>query len=156
MLICPGSPAAQKIRDRELAIRIPTEIELAAMSDSELLEARKNMSPCFAYALPYWDGRQYVYRRDDHQPFPLILSDSCGNEPGQLMSPNHNGFFQALCGDGSVRMFQRVLVLGNDDVYRNARGEVAAGRSPRDTVLGPSEATPTGIQFISRQRRFGE
>jgi hypothetical protein len=156
LLVCPGSPAAQKIRDGELKIQIPTETQLAMMPEAELIEARKNMSPCFAYALPYWNGEQYVYRRDDRRPFPLILSDACGNEPGETMSPNHNGFFQALCGDGSVRMFQscRVVVFGNDDVYRNALGEVAAGRSPSDTVLGPSEATPAGIQFISQPRRF--
>ena len=58
------------------------------------------------------------------------------------MSPNHNGVFQVLCGDGSVRVFvsRRVPGLGNDDLYRNERGLVAAGCSPSDTVLGPSEA----------------
>jgi hypothetical protein len=158
LLVCPGSPAAQKIRDGELEIRLPTTAQLAAMSHEELREARKNMSPSFAYALPYRVGDTYFNRRDDRQAFPLILSDALGSEPGQLISPNHNGFFHALCGDGSVRMLQscRVLVFGNDDVYRNEMGVVAAGCSRDDTVLGPSEATPAGIEFISQPRRYGE
>jgi hypothetical protein len=146
------------MRDGELAIQIPTTQQMAAMSRSELMKARKNMSPCFAYTLPYRVGRQYVYRQDNRQPFPPILSDACGSEPGQSISPNHNGFFQALCGDGSVRVFVscRVPGPGNDDVYRNELGQVAAGCSPSDAVLGPSEATPAGIQFISGPRRLGE
>jgi hypothetical protein len=34
----------------------------------------------------------------------------------------------------------------NDDMYRNARGVVAAGCSQRDFVLGRSEAMP-GVEF---------
>jgi hypothetical protein len=158
LLVCPGSPAAQKMRDGELSIQLPTTLQLAAMSPSDLMEARKNMSPCFAYTLPYRVGRQYIHRQDNRQPFPPILSDACGSEPGQSMSPNHNGFFQVLCGDGSVRVFvsRHVPGLGDDDLYRNERGQVAAGCSPSDTVLGPSEATPEGIQFISTRRRLGQ
>jgi hypothetical protein len=158
LLVCPGSPAAQAIRNGGAAVRIPTPLQLAMMSHAELLEARKHMSPSFAYALPYRSGERYVYRRVDHHPFPLILSDASGSEPGQTISPNHHGFFQALGGDGSVRMFEscRVPGFGNDDVYRNAFGVVAAGCDPGDMVLGPSEATPAGIEPIARPRRFGE
>ena len=148
LLVCPGSPAAQKMRDGELAIQLPTTLQLAAMSRSELMKARKNMSPCFAYTLPYRVGRQYVYRQDNRQPFPPILSDACGSEPGQSISPNHNGFFQALCGDGSVRVFVSCRVPGLGTTTTCTATSAARSRraaAPAMRCSAPARRHPRGF-----------
>jgi hypothetical protein len=151
-LVCPAAPLADQIRNRKFKVRIPTTAELEALSPDERAEARKCMSPFFAYQFPYRKGNQYYYRQDDRRPHALILSDTSDIEPSELMSPNHHGIVQVLCGDGHVRLFRSYRVPGfNDDMYRNSKGVVAAGCSPRDAVLGRSEATPAGIKFVSRR-----
>lgn len=151
-LICPGSAAAEEIRAGRRAVQIPTRAQLAAMPIDELVEARRNMSPCYAYALPYRIGDEYYYVRDEQRRFVPVISDAWDGEPSHPMSSNHRGFFHALCSDGSVQtlMSCRVPVFGNDDVYRNQKGMVAAGCSQTDAVLGRSEATPAGMDFIAR------
>lgn len=157
-LICPGSAAAADIRAGRLVVRIPTRAQLAAMPAVQLAEARRNMSPSYAYALPYRMGDEYFYLRDDQRRFAPVLSDAWNGEPAQPISSNHRGFFHTLCSDGSVQTLKscRVPVFANDDVYRNQKGEVAAGCSPSDAVLGRSEATPAGIQFIAHPWNLDE
>jgi hypothetical protein len=112
-------------------------------------EARQQMSPCYAYQFPHYIGNRYVYLKGEQQKLAPVLSDASGVATGDAMSPNHNGVVQVLFGHGGVRLLQSCLVpTYNDDLYRNARGEVAAGCSRRDFVLGRSEAMP-GIEFTS-------
>jgi prepilin-type processing-associated H-X9-DG protein len=109
------------------------------------------MSPFYAYQFPYRERNQYVYLRGQHQNLAPVLSDTSDVAPGE-MSPNHRGVVQVLFGDGSVRLFQSCWVPAvKDDLYRNARGLVAAGCSRRDAVLARSEASP-GIEFPSSYR----
>jgi hypothetical protein len=152
LLVCPGAPLADQFRAGESAVQIPTRAQLVAMSPSERAEARRNMSPFYAYQFPYRIGNQYFYRSDDRNSLSPVLSDTSDSEPGQLTSPNHRGVLQVLFRDGSVRLFQSCLVPAfDDDLYRNAQGVVAAGCSHRDAVLGRSEAMP-GIEFARQSR----
>lgn len=157
-LVCPSSPAATAIRSGSLVVRIPSRARLAALSGEDLAEARRTMSPCYAYALPYRIGNEYLGPRDSRRRFTPIVSDAWDGEPTQPMSSNHHGFFHTLCTDGSVQTLLscRVPVFGDDDVYRNQLGVVAAGCSQNDSVLGRSDATPAGIEFIARPQGFGE
>jgi prepilin-type processing-associated H-X9-DG protein len=151
LLVCPGAPLADKIRAGEFAVSVPTTVRLFQMGPVARAEARQQMSPCYAYQFPYRDGNRFVYPRGAQQRLAPVLSDTSGAAPGEVMSPNHNGVMQVLFGDGSVRLLQSCLVpTYNDDLYRNARGVVAAGCSPRDFVLGRSEAMP-GIEFTSHR-----
>jgi hypothetical protein len=153
LLVCPGGPLADKIRAGEFQVTIPTRAQLASMSPRELAEARRMMSPFYAYQFPFRRGNYYTYRQDDRQPLAPILCDASSGEPGEIMSPNHAGMVQVLCADGSVRQFQSCRVPAfDDDLYRNLNGVVAAGCSPYDAVLGRSEATPAGVEFVSRSR----
>ena len=148
-LVCPSAPLADEIRAGEFAIRIPSRAELEAMTPAERAAVRERMSPFFAYQFPYYDGNDYVYMRDQRSPFALLISDTSG--PDHDMSPNHDGFVQVVRGDGGLRTLQSCQVPGGDpDLYRNARGEVAAGCSRRDVVLGPSGATPGVPVPVSR------
>jgi len=141
LLICPSGPLADKIRASEYSVWIPRRAELESMTTPQLAEVRQRMSPFFAYQFPYYDGEKYVYMRDQRNPFGLLISDTSSTD--EDMSPNHDGFLQAIGADGRLRYLKSCEVPGGDkDVYRNARGEVAAGCDRSDIVLGRSEATP--------------
>jgi hypothetical protein len=148
LLVCPGAPLAERVRTGEFTVQVPTPAELAALSPADKAAARHAMSPFYAYQFPYRVGSRYIYLRGQHQNLAPVLSDASDAEPGEV-SPNHRGVVQVLFGDGSVRLFQSCWVPAvKDDLYRNARGVVAAGCSRRDAVLARSEAIP-GIESTS-------
>jgi prepilin-type processing-associated H-X9-DG protein len=154
LLVCPAAPLADKVRAGEFAVQIPTMRQLAVMRRSELAQAQQRMSPFYAYHFPYQHGKRYVYRRDDRKSFTPILCDTSHSTPGEMTSPNHPRVVQVLFGDGHVRLFQSCLVPAiDDDLYRNARGAVAAGCGPSDAVLGRSEAVLPRIEFASQRRQ---
>jgi hypothetical protein len=152
LLVCPAAPLADKIRAGQFAVRVPTMRQLAVMPGRELAQARQVMSPFYAYHFPYQVGNRYLYRRHDRQSFAPILCDTSDAESNGMVSANHYGVVQVLFGNGSVQLLQspRVPAL-NDDLYRNARGVVAAGCNSRDAVLGRSEAVLPRIHFVSRR-----
>jgi hypothetical protein len=82
-------------------------------------------------------------RRDSGDLFP-ILADRPSLDPFAA-SPNHYGSGQnVLYIGGDVRWCtQRTVGVDLDDIYLSKRGLVEAGENRTDTVLGPSEATPT-------------
>jgi hypothetical protein len=153
LLVCPAAPLADKVRAGEFSVRIPTMRQLAVMSPHELAEARQNMSPFYAYHFPYQQGNQYFYRPHNRQAFAPILCDTSDTVSGEMVSANHHGVVQVLFGDGSVQLFQSCRVpTFDDDLYRNARGMVAAGCDPLDAVLGRSEAVLPRINFAALQQ----
>jgi hypothetical protein len=149
LLVCPGAPLADKVRSGEFAVRVPTGGELSQMTGAELATVRQQMSPFYAYQFPYRAGERYVYPLGRLQNLAPVLSDTSDVVPGESKSPNHHGVVQVLFGDERVKRLQSSRVPQfNDDLYRNARGIVAAGLSRLDFVLGRSEATP-GMEFTS-------
>jgi hypothetical protein len=149
LLVCPGAPVTERIRDGEFAVRVPTSTQLDQMEPWDQTEARQRMSPCYAYQFPYRVRNGYVHLRGEKQKLAPVLSDASDAATGEVMSRNHNGFAQVLFGHGGVRRLHSCVVpTYNDDMYRNVRGVVAAGYSPRDFVLGRSEAMPA-IEFTS-------
>jgi hypothetical protein len=79
-----------------------------------------------------------------------VLADAAGDEDHGSMSPNHGGHIVLVqCGDGNLQMLTSVTLPGlNDDMYHNNLGKVAAGMGPLDTVLAPSDVTPSGDVFV--------
>ena len=152
LLVCPAAPLADSIRSDQIGI--PTSAELGAMSASELATARQNMSPFFAYRLPYRIGQQYHQIRADRLTPSPLFSDTSGAEQDGLMSPNHGGsIVQVTNQDGSVKpLYSCTMPEFNDDLFVNALGFVAAGVSRHDIVLGRSEATPAFAFPGPRQR----
>jgi hypothetical protein len=149
LLVCPAAPLANKVRAGEFVVHVPTMTRLYTMGPVARAEARQIMSPFYAYQFPHFVDNRYIYPRDAEQNLAPVLSDTSDVAPGETMSPNHNGVVQVLFGHGGVRLLQSCVVpTYNDDMYRNARGVVAAGISRRDFVLGHSGATPA-IEFNS-------
>ena len=149
LLFCPDGPLADRLRAGEIAVWIPSAVQLRRMLPAERAEAAKYMSPFFAYQFPYRKGDRYVYLRDERSPHALILSDA--PDVDDDMSPNHAGIIQALKGDGSVACYSSYrLPERNDNFFRNAEGMMAAGCERRDIVLGRSEAMP-GIEFTAHR-----
>ncbi len=146
LLVCPGAPLADKIRSGEFTIRLPNAEEIRAMTPVQLAHVTSTSSPFYNYRLPYRVGGHYCNIRDEHRNLSPVLSDASGGEPGDLTSPNHGGkVVQLLCADGSSKSLRSFALPGIDeDMLRNDLGEVAAGLTPLDTVLGPSNATPGG------------
>jgi hypothetical protein len=149
LLICPGAPVTERIRADEFAVRVPTMAQLEQMEPWDQTEVRQQMSPCYAYQFPYLINNKFIHLKGVEQKLAPVLSDASDAATGDVMSPNHNGVVQVLFGHGGVRRLQSCVVpTYNDDMYRNARGVVAAGCSPRDFVLGRSEAVPA-IEFTA-------
>lgn len=144
ILVCPGAPLADEIRCGKFVMRVPSKIELQAMSPAQLAQAKRNMSPFYAYRFPYRIGQQYYYVRAERVRLSPLFSDTPGTEEDGLMSPNHGGsIVQVMCRDGSVKSLTTRTVPGiNDDLFRNALGLVAAGCDRQDSVLARSEAMP--------------
>jgi hypothetical protein len=153
LLVCPAAPLADAIRSGQFVMRIPSSAVLRSMSPAQLVVARRNMSPFYAYRFPYVVGDEYHYIRDQRLPRSPIFSDTSGTEQDGFMSPNHGGeIVQVTSQDGSVRSFRSCTVPGfNDDLFLNAVGLVAAGVGRQDTVLGRSEATPA-LETSARSR----
>ncbi|MEX0613714.1 MAG: hypothetical protein WD738_08560 [Pirellulales bacterium] len=144
LLVCPGAPLADAIRSRQFVMRIPSLSQLRSMSPRQLAQARRNMSPFYAYCFPYRVGDKYHHIRDQRLPLSPVFSDTAGAEQEGFMSPNHGGsIVQVTSQDGSVRSLRSSTMPGyNDELFVNSLGLVAAGLSRQDAVLGRSEATP--------------
>ncbi len=142
---CPGSPPqpATHVTFAQLD-------ELRRTQPDEFRTIARNLAGCYAYSLGYRDEitgehRGLTRALDGRTP---IMSDapSCeaANDVGPGNSPNHEGRGQhVLFIDGSVQwMTTRNAGIDNDDIFVNADQRVAAGRGPRDSVLGRSDAVP--------------
>ena len=139
LLVCPGAPVADKIRAGEVcgerSHHNPT------ISNGPRCAGRGAAANVAMLRLSVPVLRRQPFRppaRRSSRRLAPVLSDTSSVATGEVMSPNHNGVMQVLFGDGSVRLLQSCLVpTYNDDLYRNARGVVAAGCSPRDSRPGP-------------------
>jgi hypothetical protein len=140
---CPGDaprpPSALTFADLEL------------LGPEEFRAATRSLAGCYAYSLGYLEpgglGLLGLTRTTDGNV--PVMADAppaldSGNDVGPGNSPNHGGKGQnVLHRDGSVRFWtRRTLGADGDDIYLNADQRVAAGRGPRDAVLGSSAAVP--------------
>jgi hypothetical protein len=138
-LLVPGSDL-----DRRGGHRIPTLEELeAAVGTPRFEELVQTMGGDFGYTLGHRDadGRLVPNRdlRRSHHPLVADAPASCCEK-----SDNHpDGFHYILFEDGH---FQRLRADGihrdSDHLYRNHKGEVAAGVDPDDAVIGGSHHQP--------------
>jgi prepilin-type processing-associated H-X9-DG protein len=122
--------------------------ELCQHQPSQFREVVRRLAGCYAYTLGYGDlpANHHGLRDDDGDGLPLLADrpDYTDGRLGTGNSPNHGGLGQnVLYIDGHVRFStNRKAGVNEDDIYVNQHGEVAAGRSRLDSVLGASAATP--------------
>jgi hypothetical protein len=116
----------------------------------EFRETIRRVGGSYAYSLGYSvngkrDHHGLTRRMEDELP---IMADrppftSAANF-FTANSPNHGGRGQNILFIGGHVRFctSRFAGLNNDDIFLNVDHRVEAGRGPRDTVLGSSEASP--------------
>jgi len=146
LLKCPGAPLADKFRRGELKLNLPKAEEIRSMPAAQLVSVTARSSPFYNYRFPYRVGETYYNIRNEQRSHSPLLADASGDDDHGSMSPNHGGGLVLVqCGDGTLQMLTSVTLPGlNDDMYHNDLGKVAAGMGPLDTVLGRSDATPSG------------
>lgn len=143
LLVCPAAPLANEVRAKRMIIFIPNAQMIRNMSPERLAHVTAQLSPFYAYRLPYQVNGDFQYIRDERSPYSPVLSDTAG-DIGNSMSQNHGGsILQVLCQDGHVRVLNTyILPEMNDDLFHNNMGRVSVGLGPHDAVLAPSDTVP--------------
>lgn len=145
--LCPGSPWAEKLRGKQLVWQLPPPSEAQAMTPVDLATIKKQMSPAYAYRLPFRVGMRYAYIPDLRSPYIAVMADAPSHSTDDFMPENHDCYFvQVLFQDNHVGTQKRCIASDDDDhLFKNDLGIPAAGCDRGDTVLGRSEATPAII-----------
>jgi hypothetical protein len=153
-LVCPSSPLAQSGE----RLVVPSSAELMKATGEQLGNYQRTMGGSYGYALGHVArvGNTLWYRPAGpatnaiNRWFPL-LSDAYDPQAGGPNSRNHGGCGQnVLFADGRVgylsscRMEDKVddEDVVDENIFRNARNDIAAGVHPFDAVLGGSSASP--------------
>jgi prepilin-type processing-associated H-X9-DG protein len=139
-LKCPAQgrsvPQCRSVRELE-------ELYEKQSFDEFRAEARK-LVVGYAYSLGYCDEAGHHGLRSDSGDSLPIVADRL-EDLRQRSSANHGGRGQnVLYLDGHVEWrTNRNAGINLDDIFVNWENQVYAGRALQDTVLGPSDATPT-------------
>jgi hypothetical protein len=133
--------------DTELArsgtFRVPTLEELkAAVGTPRFEEMVRTMGGDYGYTLGHRDAsgtlQRNVNRRRQHHPIMADAPDGSGERSG-----NHpEGLHHLLFEDGHVKRLLPGDLHGDDHLYRNHDGEIAAGVDEEDAVIGDSHHQP--------------
>jgi prepilin-type processing-associated H-X9-DG protein len=123
--------------------------ELDRMNRDDFNHETQTLAGCYAYSLGYQEPSRsglYGLTKSMDGRLPLMAdAPACenGNKVLDGNSSNHGGKGQnVLFIDGSVKFLTTRELSPDDDIYLNADHKVAAGRGPRDIVLGRSDAVP--------------
>jgi len=136
-IICPGSPLAQR-RD----FRPPSLDRIQSARGDELAELRAVMGGSYGYGLGYLANGVYLDRRNLRRPQFAVMADAPSLDRPDRQSLNHGGLGQnVLREDGSVTFISGSR-LGDDDIFCNDNGEIAAGTHLNDAVIAPSPTPP--------------
>lgn len=140
--VCPGSDLAATP-----GFRVPTRSEVRAATGKKLEALRRAMGGAYGYTLGYIDAGGYKAVRNRKRGTFVIVADAPNLALATGQSANHWGNGQnALYEDGHVKFLPtcQACPITKDDLYHNDEGEVAAGKHPNDSVIGPSEIPPLG------------
>lgn len=150
-LVCPSSELAIQVATGRAAVVVPTRAELQVAPVFLLDRLRRFMAGAYAYRMGHLEGNTYVYPRFRADCRSAILADAPARGCGDSVVSNNHG----VCGqnilyeDGHVDFQTGCWSPEQEDhLFLNDAGEVAAGRTPRDSVLGRSEATPGVVRVI--------
>ncbi len=130
-VVCPSTHQPDEHAMEEL---LPEQLQKLRKDQFEQFISRLNS---YGYTLGFTDGNKLMLQRNEHRKeFPLS-SDLPGKGPAN--SPNHGGDGQnVLFEDGHVEYLKSPKVESTgDDIFRNAKGEVAPGVDRNDSVIVP-------------------
>jgi prepilin-type processing-associated H-X9-DG protein len=122
--------------------------DLYIQSEEQFRAVSRNIAGCYAYTLGYTqDGMLLGVRRGIDDGRTPIMSDCPPSDASLYIggnSTNHGGRGQnVLFLDGSVIFAStRFIGLDGDDIFLSRLRRMEAGRDRRDSVLGPSGASP--------------
>ena len=137
-LLVPGSEL-----DRRGGYRVPSlEDVRAAVGTPQFNEMVNTMGGDFGYTLGHRgpDGRLQPYRNLGRSHHPLLADAPA---PCCEKSDNHpDGIHFILFEDGHFKRVTVDALHGDDHLYRNHEGEVAAGIDAEDAVIGDSHHQP--------------
>jgi prepilin-type processing-associated H-X9-DG protein len=120
---------------------------LRAMGEAEFERCAPSLAMCYAYSLGYRDQGGVLHGPGDHPQASWsqtpIMADRPPAEGVMLNSINHGGTGQnVLFADGHIKFLPKRTIGGEDDIFINRDGIVAAGVDASDIVLGYSGARP--------------
>ncbi|MBN2578958.1 MAG: hypothetical protein JXB10_08200 [Pirellulales bacterium] len=139
-VVCPGSQLAAQ----RSSFHVPTYRELELSPPVTLARFRPTMGGSYGYNLGYVHNGAYQPTKNLYRPNYAILADAPNLDASGRQSLNHGGRGQnVLFEDGHVRFLSTTKTPATgDDIFANDAGQVAAGLSPDDAVLGASGAAP--------------
>ena len=129
-IFCPAS-------DVDANFSMPRLDALDHMSKAEFDAIAPRLGGSYGYTLGYRVGGNYKTQQNQHRKVFAVMSDAPGR--GGTNSPNHGGGGQNVLYDDSHVHFQNGTQIGPDDIFHNARGEIAPGAHSNDAVIVHSE-----------------
>jgi hypothetical protein len=137
-LLCPDTALS-----KGGTFRVPTLEELnAAIGTPQFEEMVRAMGGDYGYTLGHRDGsgalRPNLDRRRAHHP---LMADA-PNDGGERSSNHPDGIHHVLFEDGHVKRLGPGDLHGDDHLFKNHDGKVAAGIDEEDAVIGDSEDQP--------------
>lgn len=136
---CPGA----ETRRASQKSSIPTLQQYTSASPAQRVQYERSMGGAFGFTLHYVEGGRYRCTRVSGRSTHPIMSDAPCFLPAGIQSRNHGGSGQnVLYEDGHVRYTLTCTAGGNDHIFVNDHGMVAAGSHRGDAVIGSSEARP--------------
>ena len=137
-LLCPDGELA-----RRGTFRIPTLEEVkAAIGTPKFEEIVRIMGGDYGYTLGHRDAsgtlQENQNRRRAHHP---VMADA-PDDGGEQSSNHPNGLHHVLFEDGHVKQIGVKDLHGDDHLFRNHDGKVAAGVDDEDAVIGDSHHQP--------------
>ena len=137
-LLCPDTPLA-----KSGTFRIPTlEALHSAVGTPQFEGMIKDMGGDFGYTLGYRDasGRLQPNRNTSRAHHPLMAD--APDETGEKSSNHPDGIHHVLFEDGRIRRLSAEDVRGDDHLFKNHDGNMAAGTDSEDGVIGDSHQQP--------------
>lgn len=156
-LVCPSSPLAASGKP----LAVPTSAQLSAAKGEKLAEHQRTMGGSYGYALGFVRNGRYQPARPMQRRWYPILADAYDPYDGRPNSCNHGGCGQNVLFDNGVvgyltncRLVDRSDEgdIDDEDIFRNADREVAAGVGAFDFVLGQSASSPWSARVTIRIR----
>lgn len=134
-VICPSS-------DVDANFPMPKLEDLRRMTQAEFDAIAPRLGGSYGYTLGYRDDGDYKTQQNQRRKNFAVMSDAPG--PGGTNSRNHGGAGQNVLYDDNHVHFQNGTQIGpdGDDIFHNARGEIAPGNHANDAVIVPSGLRP--------------